>query len=377
MCHFQRGKIMVYSISEARELVIKAGLALSASGLIARTWGNISARISDQQFVITPSGRSYASLTPADIVTVSIADGSYEGSVLPSSEKWIHLEAYRLRPDVSFVIHTHQAFASCLSTLKCDISTADCSEYEQSVLGSCIACASYGAPGSDVLRRAAASAIVSHPSSRSILLQNHGVECMGYDYDDAFCIAHTLEDVSRRRYLSLCHNVLPSEYHFSDEDSLSSCESKDPASYYHIYSADNTLDRSRFPLLFATDPSIRYIIQADSPFIHAISQLHRTLPPYIDDLAMIGGTSISCIRPDAPASVLLSALKNKNAVLLADEGAICTGQNLEDAKAVCIVLEKGCQAALLKKAGQKARPISWISARNERRFYVQQYAKRF
>ena len=69
---------MIFSIEEAKEFVIKAGLELLSAGLVARTWGNISARISDTQFVITPSGRSYDSLTKDDIVVVNIADGSYD-----------------------------------------------------------------------------------------------------------------------------------------------------------------------------------------------------------------------------------------------------------------------------------------------------------
>ena len=59
-------------IMQAKELVIKAGKELIESGLIARTWGNISCRISDTQFVITPSGRAYETLTPEEIFLVNI-----------------------------------------------------------------------------------------------------------------------------------------------------------------------------------------------------------------------------------------------------------------------------------------------------------------
>ena len=47
---------MAYELQEAKKLVIEAGLRLLKEGLIVRTWGNISARISGEQFVITPSG---------------------------------------------------------------------------------------------------------------------------------------------------------------------------------------------------------------------------------------------------------------------------------------------------------------------------------
>ncbi|MBP7124095.1 MAG: class II aldolase/adducin family protein, partial [Clostridia bacterium] len=54
---------MAYELEEAKKLVVAAGKKLVESGLIARTWGNVSARISDTQFVITPSGRAYETLT--------------------------------------------------------------------------------------------------------------------------------------------------------------------------------------------------------------------------------------------------------------------------------------------------------------------------
>ena len=95
-------------INKAKEIVVMAGKKLVESGLIARTWGNVSCRVSDTQFVITPSGRAYETLTPEEIVLVNISDLSYEGDIKPSSEKGIHAEAYKHRHDVNFVIHTHQ-----------------------------------------------------------------------------------------------------------------------------------------------------------------------------------------------------------------------------------------------------------------------------
>ena len=74
-------------INKAKEIVVMAGKKLVESGLIARTWGNVSCRVSDTQFVITPSGRAYETLTPEEIVLVNISDLSYEGDIKPSSEK--------------------------------------------------------------------------------------------------------------------------------------------------------------------------------------------------------------------------------------------------------------------------------------------------
>ena len=68
-------------IIQAKEIVIAAGKKLVETGLIARTWGNVSCRIDDQSFVITPSGKAYESLTPDDIVLVRMDDLSYDGDV--------------------------------------------------------------------------------------------------------------------------------------------------------------------------------------------------------------------------------------------------------------------------------------------------------
>ena len=116
---------MVYTEEEARRIIVQAGHRLVKKGLTARTWGNISARISDTHFAITPSGRAYETLQPEDIVVVKIEDCSWEGDQKPSSEKGIHADVYRTRPGVNFVIHTHQAAASAWSILGKHISAAD------------------------------------------------------------------------------------------------------------------------------------------------------------------------------------------------------------------------------------------------------------
>ena len=88
---------------KAKEIVVEAGKKLVSTGLIARTWGNVSCRVDDESFVITPSGRAYETLTPDDIVLVKTADLSYEGDIKPSSEKGIHAQCYLLRPECNFV----------------------------------------------------------------------------------------------------------------------------------------------------------------------------------------------------------------------------------------------------------------------------------
>lgn len=180
---------MAYTEAEARNLVIKAGFELVEKKLIARTWGNISARISEEEFIITPSGRAYEDLKPEDLVKVRIADLSYDGDIKPSSEKGIHAACYSLRKDVNFVIHTHQVYASAISVCGKSYDFA--------------AFAGYGLPGTTKLWNKVSEAVKSNPLHKAFLMQGHGALCVGKDYDEAFAVSMKLEEDSRNMYESL------------------------------------------------------------------------------------------------------------------------------------------------------------------------------
>ena len=55
--------------------------------LVARTWGNFSARLDETHFVITPSGLGYEQMIADDMVRFCLADETWEGTRKPSSEK--------------------------------------------------------------------------------------------------------------------------------------------------------------------------------------------------------------------------------------------------------------------------------------------------
>ena len=158
-------------ILEAKRIVVEAGKQLVATGLIARTWGNVSCKVSDTQFVITPSGRAYESLTEDDIVLVNMEDLSYEGDIKPSSEKGIHAQCYLHKPEIGFVIHTHQANASVVSALGCDINNIE--GYSKEIVGDNITVSSYGLPGTGKLRKGVIKAL-ERSDSKAIILKHHG-----------------------------------------------------------------------------------------------------------------------------------------------------------------------------------------------------------
>lgn len=365
---------MSYSIDEAKKLVIRAGKELLESGLIARTWGNISARISPTQCVVSPSGKAYDSLTPDDIVVINIADGKPadpDCSVKPSSEKGVHAAAYRLRPDVNFVIHTHQDYATDLSVLNRQFHIVNINPKVKKRLGPFIPTARYALSSTKKLEENVSFSIRKYPQARSILMRNHGTLCMGNDYDDAFKIARTLEKVCRMKYRQIVGSEYPAE-----------ARKKVPLSEYAtVLHREIHEEYDRHYMAFENE-KVGCVIEARTPFIMKMSSYGEDMRVYVDDLAQIAGTVIRCLPEDADEKQIARSLSGTcAAVLIKGQGAVCTGGNDGDAEAVMMVLDKGCQAALLaravKAAGdvQKPKAVSRAGGAVEHLVYTKKYSK--
>ena len=90
-----------------------ANLAIVEHGLVDLTWGNVSAADEDVM-AIKPSGVSYDTLQPNDIVVLSIDTGQViEGRLRPSSDTPTHLHLYRSFSGIGAVVHTHSRHAVC------------------------------------------------------------------------------------------------------------------------------------------------------------------------------------------------------------------------------------------------------------------------
>ncbi len=176
-------------IQEAKNKVCEAGRQLLKEGLVARTWGNVSIKVSGTQMVITPSGRKYDELTPDEMVLVDIYTLKYEGKLKPSSELKLHCEVYKTRPHINAVIHTHQMYASIVAAAQQDVVVLD--EAHQKILGAkIIKAAPYALPNTKKITVETAKAI---ETSNAALMSNHGVVCIGKDLEDTFAVARTLE----------------------------------------------------------------------------------------------------------------------------------------------------------------------------------------
>jgi L-fuculose-phosphate aldolase len=177
-------------IAQAREQVCASGKRLLQEGLVARTWGNVSVRVSDTEMVITPSGRPYAELNPEDMVLVNFYTLAYEGKIKPSSELKLHCEVYKNRPHISAVIHTHQMYASIVAAAQKDLAVLD--PAHRAILGApVIKAAPYALPNSKKITFGTEKAI---GTANAALMANHGCVCIGHSLEDVFTVCKTLEE---------------------------------------------------------------------------------------------------------------------------------------------------------------------------------------
>ena len=400
-------------IMQAKETVIRAGHELIAAGLIARTWGNISCRISDTQFVITPSGRAYETLTPEEIVLVNIEDLEYEGEIKPSSEKGIHAACYKLRPEVNFVIHTHQVNASIVSALGMDINNVE-GENAQ-VVGTNLPIASYGLPGTKKLRKGVIDAI-TRSNAKAAVMAHHGAVCMGVDYDDAFNVAQKVEDICEQyvmdKYTSLTGKVAENLTAINDyvvekfvkkpstAPEFPACKSERDGSVFNISLIDGDGAITRIDIetgdIIAGDANnesielhrtvykkradVNFISHSKDPYTVACSKMGKTMRPLIDDFAQIVGVTVKSAKYDpnnslATSKKVVKKLKGRNAVLLENNGALCVAGSEYDAGAIEFITNKGAKIQISAQMFEKVEPINPLETRIMRLVYKLKYSK--
>lgn len=351
---------MYYSDTDARRLIIEAGHMLLEKKMITRTYGNISARISKDEFIITPSAITFDKLAPADLVRVRVSDGSYDGNIKPSSEKGIHAAAYGLRQQTGFIIHTHQFFASVVAAESRDVIPAPC--------------AAYGVPGSSKLSKNAAACIRDNPYNDAFLLARHGALILGSTMEKAFEGVESLEDS--------CRAMVESRVKAGSDDHAAG------------------FDASKISI-----KALPYIKVVRDPYIMECCRKGKVVGAYLDDFAQIAGPDIQVVdgewaaerallgysvkaAPKGPMGKMpmtgaldrmggqqpaLNSAIGRNAVLVKGVGAVCAGRTENDAEAIAMIVSKNCAAACY---ATYAKPLGAIEARMLRYVYLTRYLRK-
>lgn len=105
----------MYSREELAEQIIRYGKLCGEKNFTPGYSGNISARY-QEGMLITTSGSSNGYLELNDIVYTDFSGNSLEEGKKPSSEKFLHIELYKRRPEFNFIIHVHAPYLSSFAS---------------------------------------------------------------------------------------------------------------------------------------------------------------------------------------------------------------------------------------------------------------------
>ena len=193
---------------ECRQSVIATARTMSTRGLSPGRSGNVSCRWGSGM-LITPSGMAYDAIEPSDVVALA-DDGSVEqGNRKPSSEWRFHLAAYRKRPDMAAIVHTHSMHATVLA---CAHRPIPAFHYMVAAAGGRdIPCVPYATFGTEALSQHVADGVAERDAC---LMANHGMIAMGTTLAAALELAADVEVLAEQYWKVLLlgqAHVLPDD----------------------------------------------------------------------------------------------------------------------------------------------------------------------
>lgn len=167
-------------VVEISQQIIKIGRVLGDKNYTPGYSGNISARI-DDTVLITVSGSANGHLKDSDFALMDFEGKSLIPNKRPSSEKKLHIEFYKQRPDINFIIHVHSPYLSSFASARKDLLAPVMAENVYYFKG--IPLAEYGLPSSDILVENTAKYFKEYDC---VLMANHGVIIGSKTLKDAY-----------------------------------------------------------------------------------------------------------------------------------------------------------------------------------------------
>ena len=151
-----------------------------AKNLTPGVSGNISARYGEN-ILITSSGSANGYLKEDDFAVIDLNGNIVEGTKKPSSEKLLHCEFYKMRPDVNYIIHMHSPYLSSFASAGIPLDEPIMAE-NVFYFGQ-IPLAEYGLPSSTDLVNKTAKYFNEY---NAVLMANHGFIVGDKTIHDAF-----------------------------------------------------------------------------------------------------------------------------------------------------------------------------------------------
>ena len=184
---------------EIKKQICEIGQRIYNKGMVAAIDGNISVKISENEFLCTPTGVSKGFMTPEFICKVD-----KNGNVIPanqgfkpSSEIKMHMRVYKERPDVQSVVHAHPLYATSFAIA--GIPLTEPIMPEAVIALGCVPFAEYGTPSTEEIPDAVSKYLQYYDA---VLLENHGALSYSDSLINAYYKMESLEFYAQLLYQS-------------------------------------------------------------------------------------------------------------------------------------------------------------------------------
>jgi 3-dehydro-4-phosphotetronate decarboxylase len=184
------------SEAETRSLLVEFAASLFARGFSVGSAGNISVRLEDGGYLITPTNSSFGRLDPARLARLD-SGFRHTGGDKPSKEVFMHRAFYTARAEAGAVVHLHSTMATaiaCLAEAEGATPIPPLTPYFVMRIGRRLPLVPYYRPGDPAMEPAIATAA---QDARAVLLANHGPVVSGKTLTDAVYAAEELEEAAR------------------------------------------------------------------------------------------------------------------------------------------------------------------------------------
>lgn len=185
-----------------KRAVLDAALEIKNNRLISLSGGNVSLRVGENRFLVTPSGMRYDTMTPDDICLINEKCEVLEGCRKPSSDSSALVYMFEHMPGINAIIHTHQPWATAAG-----FAVDELPEFQVTIIDAChnpVKVAPF-TPSSAIGMGILATEYAG--DSLAVILKHHGVIAFGADMDEALYSAVYLEESAKTFVLARAMGV--------------------------------------------------------------------------------------------------------------------------------------------------------------------------
>ncbi len=175
-----------------KKQILDTALEIKRCKLVSLSGGNVSMRVGEDRYLVTPSGMNYECMTPDDVCLIDGQCKVIEGIRKPSSDSSALVYMFDHMQKVNAIIHTHQPWATAAGFV-----TDELPEFLVTVIDAChnpVKVAPF-TPSSAIGMGILATEYAG--DSLAVILKHHGVLAYGADIEEALYSAVYLEESAK------------------------------------------------------------------------------------------------------------------------------------------------------------------------------------